>query len=336
MGVAHDASMSANAYDAVVIGSGLGGLTAGALLAAEGRKVCVIERNHSLGGAASAFKHGALTIEPALHQTGDPRDPCEIKHDVLKKLGLLDEIEWIPVGSFFTVRGGPFGEPFELPVGFDRARAALTQRFPRSAKGLDQLLTRMETLYSGVADLNRARREHAVRPLLRGALELRSLVGDWRASLDDVFNRCLGDDEAAKFALGGNLGYYSDDPRKMWWPFFAIAQSSFLKSGGVFIKGGSRVLSMKLARVVTRAGGRCCSGAQRSASRPTGPAVSPSCATPIRRNPKTAKRSRQERSSPIAGRTPSPPCWRSRLADASQPPMAGANCRRRCSQPILA
>ena len=69
--------MSENTFDAVVIGSGLGGLTAAALLAKRGRKVCVIERNHSVGGAASAFKKGALTIEPALHQTADPRDPTE-------------------------------------------------------------------------------------------------------------------------------------------------------------------------------------------------------------------------------------------------------------------
>ncbi len=36
--------MSETAFDAVVIGSGLGGLTAAALLAKAGREVCVIER----------------------------------------------------------------------------------------------------------------------------------------------------------------------------------------------------------------------------------------------------------------------------------------------------
>jgi phytoene dehydrogenase-like protein len=67
-------------FGAVVIGSGLGGLTAAALLAKAGRRVCVIERNHSIGGAASAFKTGSLRIEPSLHQTADPRDrfePCD-------------------------------------------------------------------------------------------------------------------------------------------------------------------------------------------------------------------------------------------------------------------
>ncbi|MGP0057724.1 MAG: phytoene desaturase family protein [Beijerinckiaceae bacterium] len=247
--------MSGSSFDVVVIGSGLGGLTAAALLAKAGRKVCVIERNHSVGGAASAFKKGALTIEPALHQTADPRDPREPKHAILKELGLLDEIEWIPVSPFFSVRGGPVGDTFDLPVGFDAAREAMARRFPESRPGIDRLFALMESVYTGVADLNRARAERSVGTLLRGALGLRSLVGDWRASLDDVLARTLGDNEAAKFAIAGNLGYYADDPRRMWWPFFALAQGGFLRLGGVFIKGGSRTLSMKLAKVVMKAGG---------------------------------------------------------------------------------
>jgi all-trans-retinol 13,14-reductase len=247
--------MSGSSFDAVVIGSGLGGLTAAALLAKAGRKVCVIERNHSVGGAASAFKKGALTIEPALHQTADPRDPREPKHEILRELGLLDEIEWIPVSPFFSVRGGPVGETFDLPAGFDAAREAMARRFPASRAGSDRLFTLMQTIHAGVTDLDRARTGRSAGKLLRGVLELRSLVGDWRASLDDVLARTLGDNEAAKFALAGNLAYYADDPRRMWWPFFALAQGGYLSAGGVFIKGGSRMLSMKLAKVVMKAGG---------------------------------------------------------------------------------
>ena len=43
-------------------------------------------------------------------------------------------------------------------------------------------------------------------------------------------------------------------PQTLAWPFFAVAQGGFLKSGGVFIKGGSRVLSMKLAKIVMNVG----------------------------------------------------------------------------------
>jgi phytoene dehydrogenase-like protein len=58
-----------------------------------------------------------------------------------------------------------------------------------------------------------------------------------------------------KFALAGNLGYYADDPKKLWWLFFAVAQGGYLASGGTYIKGGSLNLSLKLAKVVTKAGG---------------------------------------------------------------------------------
>ena len=131
--------------DAVVIGAGLGGLTAAALLAKAGQNVRLIERNHAVGGAASVFKSGDLTIEPSLHQTADPRDPDEPKHAILSKLGLLDEIEWVPVEPFHTVVGGPVGEAFDLPVGFEAARDALCGRFPRSAAGLTALIGDIET-----------------------------------------------------------------------------------------------------------------------------------------------------------------------------------------------
>ena len=142
--------VSETAFDAVVIGSGLGGLTAAALLAKSGRKVCVIERNHSVGGAASAFKTGALAIEPALHQTTDRHDPGQPKHSILKELGLLDQIEWIPISPFFSVKGGPVGDIFDLPVGFDAAHLALSSRFPKSRDSFARLLGAMGD--SGLGD----------------------------------------------------------------------------------------------------------------------------------------------------------------------------------------
>jgi len=241
-------------FDAVVIGSGLGGLTAAALLAKAGRSVCVLERNHSLGGAASVFKVGSLTIEASLHQTADPRDPREPKHRILKDLGILNEIEWLPISPFFSIRGGPVGEPFDLPHGFDRARNALRERFPENRHAIDRVLGTMEKIHDGIAELTEARLERSLAKLTRGALKLRSVLDHWRASLDDVLWREFGGHEALKFALAGNLSYYADDPKQLWWLFFSIAQGGYLASGGAYIKGGSRTLSLKLAKVVTEAG----------------------------------------------------------------------------------
>ena len=247
--------MSEKALDAVIIGSGLGGLTAAALLAKAGREVCVIERNNSVGGAASVFKKGRLTIEPALHQTADPHYLGEPKHAILKELGLLDEIEWIRISPFYFVRGGLIGAAFDLPVGFGAAHLALSKRFPKSAAGFAKLLGGMEHVVDGVGELTEAREEHSIGKLIRGLLESRGLVHDWRASTAEVLQRHLGEDEAAKFAVAANLGYYADDPRRLAWPYFVLAQGGYLKAGGTFIKGGSCVLSMKLAKAVMQQGG---------------------------------------------------------------------------------
>jgi all-trans-retinol 13,14-reductase len=153
--------MHEGSFEAVVIGSGLGGLTAAALLAKSGRKVCVIERNNSLGGAASIFKHGELMVETALHQTTDPRNLRDPKHDILKALGLLDEIKWVPVSPFLSVCGGPVGECFDLPTGFDAAREAMVHHFPNSRLGIDRLLALVKAVEAGVFDLSRARDKHS-------------------------------------------------------------------------------------------------------------------------------------------------------------------------------
>ena len=62
-----------DAYDAITIGSGLGGLTAAALYARAGHRVLVLERNAELGGAATTYRHGPLTVEASLHETVDPQ-----------------------------------------------------------------------------------------------------------------------------------------------------------------------------------------------------------------------------------------------------------------------
>ena len=123
-------------YDVVVIGAGLGGLTAGAILARAGRKVLVIERSNSVGGAASSYKSGDLFVEGSLHETSDPHDPRDPKHDVLTRAGVIDAVKWIPSGAFYEARGGPLDRPFTMPDNFDAARRALTERFPEARAGI--------------------------------------------------------------------------------------------------------------------------------------------------------------------------------------------------------
>src|SRR5882757_5940881 len=203
-------------YDVVVIGAGLGGLTAGAILARAGRKVLVIERGNSVGGAASSYKSGDLFVEGSLHETSDPNDPRDPKHSVLVRAGVLDAVRWIPGGGFYEARGGPLDRPFAMPDHFGAARRALTERFPEARSGIEKVLDDMERLASS-ADLDLV------------------AESDRSLSLAQKFDGVFGDNEAVKCALAANLSYYHDDPATLSWPFFATSQGGYLLSGGRYV-----------------------------------------------------------------------------------------------------
>jgi len=243
-------------YDVVVIGAGLGGLTAGAILARAGRKVLVIERSNSVGGAASSYKSGDLFVEGSLHETSDPHDPRDPKHDALSRAGVLDAVKWIPSAVFYEVRGGPLAKPFTLPDSFDGARRALSERFPEARAGIAQLLGEMERVAAAMGTPSKASRAaRTPRENVGALLKLMPSLGDYRLSLQQKLDRVFGDNEAVKCALAANLSYFHDDPATLWWPFFAMAQGSYLQSGGRYVQGGSQRLSSALGRAIRAAGG---------------------------------------------------------------------------------
>ncbi len=221
-------------FDVVVIGAGLGGLTAAALLTQAGRRTLLLERNASVGGACSTYKVRDLVVEGALHQTGDPHDVRDPKHAILARLGILDAVEWVPTGMLYEVRGGPVGAPLHVPDTFAALRAALEARFAARAAGIASLVAAMAAAVERPA---------------------RAPAGD-DMSLAQMFARHLGDDEAAKSALAANLGCYHDDPATLSWRFFAAAQGACLAGGPRFIRGGSQRLSNVLRRVIQAGGGK--------------------------------------------------------------------------------
>src|ERR1700704_3390363 len=243
-------------YDVVVIGAGLGGLTAGAILARAGRKVLVIERSNSVGGAASSYKSGDLFIEGSLQETSDPHDVRDPKHRALTRAGVIDAVKWIPAGALYEARGGPLDQPFVMPDNFEAARRALSDRFPDARDGIHQLLGEMERIASAMGTLAQGRDAFKNPGQALGALlKLVRAIRDWPLSLSQKLDRIFGGNEAVKSALAANLSYFHDDPATLWWVYFAMAQGSYLQSGGRYIQGGSQRLSSALARAIKLAGG---------------------------------------------------------------------------------
>src|SRR5271154_5667087 len=88
--------MVARKFDAIVIGSGLGGLVAGALCVRAGMGVLVLERNGSFGGAATIYRHDGLYIESSLHEI-DGFDRNDPKLSLIQSLGLDRSLQLIDV-----------------------------------------------------------------------------------------------------------------------------------------------------------------------------------------------------------------------------------------------
>ncbi len=246
----------ADQFDAIVIGSGLGGLTAGALYARARKRVLLLERNAGFGGAASTYRHGAMTVEASLHETANPELTLDQKGAVFEALDLYDEIELAPVPEFYEVRCPILGDPFILPHGFDAIEIALKSRFPHQEKNIERFLRQVRrTLkaldYLGGGHSALWRLAHSVEL----PLEMWAVMRDIRSSLSDVLERYFGDDEAIKIALAANLAYFTDDPDEFWWLAYAVAQGGYLQGGGVYIKGGSDQLSGRLVEIIKEEGG---------------------------------------------------------------------------------
>ncbi len=215
-------------YDAIVIGSGLGGLTAGAKLCREGRKVLVIEQHDRPGGYATTFNRGDLTMEVGLHEMYGP-SPGDMTTRIFNDLEVFRRVEFVPLPEFYHF----VHNNTEITLPHDPVLAAerLNALFPGESEGIrsyfEQLMKpKKKVLEEGQQDIS---------------------IGTF---LDSIIR-----DEELKLILLGNLGYYHDDPYSLSLSYYSISQGSYYSGGASFIKGGSQKLSDHLARYISEHGG---------------------------------------------------------------------------------
>src|SRR4051794_26077781 len=89
-------------YDVVVVGSGLGGLSAAGFLGKAGRKVLLVEARDKFGGVAAQFERGPYKIDPAIHIMAVGENYLMWK--ALRYLEVFDQLEFVPTGGFFDAR----------------------------------------------------------------------------------------------------------------------------------------------------------------------------------------------------------------------------------------
>jgi len=216
-------------YDVIIIGAGLGGLTAGAKLAKEGKKVLVIEQHSQPGGCATTFRRGAYTMEVGLHEMDGP-SPRDMKTRIFNELEVFDNVEFIKVPEFYHFVNDNL--KITIPHDPSEAKRILNQKFPDEASGIEAYFNQI---------LNPKRKPAG------GELVKDISLGEF---LDSVISN-----EDLKLILLGNLGYFHDDPYSISLTYYSVAQGSYFNGGASFIRGGSQKLSDHLANYITKHGG---------------------------------------------------------------------------------
>jgi phytoene desaturase len=235
-------------FDVVVIGAGLGGLSAGACLAKAGRKVLVIERQDGAGGNARAFRRGPYTFDPAIHVTAQGFN-VEFLDFYLAALGIHEQVELLRAEDCFGVDVD--GERFRLPVGLEALKSYLAEQFPHEADGVTRFVeTCAQTTREsqappprvGLADLD------AVKAQLPMLFKYR------RSTLADVLDEHI-QDPRAKAVCGAQWPYLGLPPGKTSFMAYSGAWMALVEPGPVYVQGSFQNLADALVRCIEDNGG---------------------------------------------------------------------------------
>ena len=227
---------------AVVIGSGMAGLTAGVLLAMRGWEVDVFEQHYRPGGLLHRFFREGSSYDTGFHYCGG------VGHDdilgrALRHLGVFSDINFLPLDPEGFDRLIFEDYEFRVPVGVEAYRQRLKEAFPHEAKGIDSYVDAIEESV-GEYGLYKLRKQVDVAKFLRW--EESSLA----AEIDKRIR-----DPMLKAVLCGQCVLYGVPPSEAPFGLHAVIMHHFLR-GAYRVEGGGDRLAKVMVRRLKNLGGR--------------------------------------------------------------------------------
>lgn len=233
----------------LIIGGGLGGLFAGALMAKEGFRVTVIEKNRVIGGGLQTFYRHGVGFETGMHLLGGIRPGGSI-YKICRYLGIMDQMDIRDVDHDCMDQITYFsdGKTYRIPEGKEAFIRYFQQEFPHEAEGIRQYV---DALYALVNEID-------FFYLRTGNAHVYTHDEQFLMPADEIVNHYLHDPKLRDVIsymnpmFGGYAGHT---------PGFIHALINVLYINGASrFAGNSQQMAEALARIITDGGGEIVSG----------------------------------------------------------------------------
>jgi phytoene dehydrogenase-like protein len=140
---------------AVVIGSGIAGLTAGVLLAAAGWEAVLVEKNRRPGGLMRGYRRGGVDFPVGVHYL-PALGPGESLRGLLDLATGGEDLGLAPLGEEGVIDRYIFTDfTFDLPPGLPAFKAALLDRFPGESAAIEVIFDRLTRAADDILYLGR-------------------------------------------------------------------------------------------------------------------------------------------------------------------------------------
>lgn len=224
----------------IVIGSGIGGLVAGALLSKEGYRVSVLEKNKQIGGNLQSFGLDGKLFETAVHYIGSMN-----KHETLYKLyhylGIAEKLSLQKLSENCYDEIIIENKSYPLAQGYLNFIEKLSIQFPEENENLQRFIYEIKNVCGHFPLYN----------LRMGSDSEKQKVIHF--SLKQKLDECFTNEKLKQILCGNNLLFAGGLETTPFY-IYALIQNSYIESSWKF-KDGSAQLAKLLQDVIQKNGG---------------------------------------------------------------------------------